>query len=190
MEITVQRGAVAQAITERRTVVQFKPDPVSPELLEELLDVAVWAPNHHLREPWRFIAVQGEGRRMLASAIYAGFPPERREKVAPEKITDRILSVPMHLIVVAPVDPRPLVYEEDFAAACALIQNLQLAGWELGLGMVWKTDPWLKSPDFRQKMGVNLGEMIVGYMQIGYPEAVPAPRPRTAAKDRLTWVSE
>lgn len=131
MELRSPTGTVAHIIRERRTVLQFKQDAVSADLLEELLDVAVWAPNHHLQEPWRFVAFQDEGRQVLASAIYAGFPPERREKTDPEKITARILSVPMHLLIVMPIDPRPLVYEEDFAAgrtvliaACAIIPLL------------------------------------------------------------------
>ena len=45
---------VEHAIRSRRTHKAFAPDPVPPQLLDELLELARWAPNHHLTNPWRF----------------------------------------------------------------------------------------------------------------------------------------
>src|SRR5690349_405655 len=45
---------VEQAITDRRTHKAFAPDPLPRELIDELLELARWAPNHHLTNPWRF----------------------------------------------------------------------------------------------------------------------------------------
>src|SRR5258708_19985395 len=42
------------AIRTRRTHKAFAPEPVPRETLEELLELARWAPNHHLTNPWRF----------------------------------------------------------------------------------------------------------------------------------------
>ena len=45
---------VEQAIRERRTHKAFAPEPLTRPLLEELLELGRWAPNHHLTNPWRF----------------------------------------------------------------------------------------------------------------------------------------
>ena len=45
---------VEQAIRDRRTHKAFAPEPVAREQLDELLELARWAPNHHLTNPWRF----------------------------------------------------------------------------------------------------------------------------------------
>jgi nitroreductase len=45
---------VEEAIRSRRTHKAFAPEPVPRELLDELLELARWAPNHHLTNPWRF----------------------------------------------------------------------------------------------------------------------------------------
>ena len=42
------------AIRTRRTHKVFGSDPVDRELLDELLELARWAPNHNLTNPWRF----------------------------------------------------------------------------------------------------------------------------------------
>ena len=46
--------AVAAVIRGRRSIDLFAPDRVDPEVLRAAIDVARWAPNHRLTEPWRF----------------------------------------------------------------------------------------------------------------------------------------
>jgi len=41
----------------RRDVRRFKRDPISPEVLNELLRVVAFAPSVGLSEPWRFVMV-------------------------------------------------------------------------------------------------------------------------------------
>ena len=62
---------VVEAIRERRTIGAFRNDPVPRGLVEELIDSAVWAPNHKHTEPWRFHVVQGDARDALADAVWA-----------------------------------------------------------------------------------------------------------------------
>jgi len=52
-----------QAIHGRRTHKVFAPEPVAPGVLQELFELARWAPNHNLTNPWRFRVL---GPRTLA----------------------------------------------------------------------------------------------------------------------------
>ena len=45
---------VEEAIRTRRTHKVYEQEPVDRATVEELLELARWAPNHHLTEPWRF----------------------------------------------------------------------------------------------------------------------------------------
>jgi nitroreductase len=45
---------VEEAIRTRRTHKAYGADPVPRETLDELLELARWAPNHNLTNPWRF----------------------------------------------------------------------------------------------------------------------------------------
>lgn len=47
----------------RRDVRRFRPDPVDPALLDYLLGLADHAPSVGLSQPWRFVAVDGDGPR-------------------------------------------------------------------------------------------------------------------------------
>ncbi|MFC5701021.1 nitroreductase [Cohnella faecalis] len=176
---------VAQLIRDRRTVRQFREDPVPQLLITKLLDIACWAPNHGFREPWRFIQYRGEARRTFAESVVATFSAEEKEKNGDRRLA-YYMDIPVHLIVVAKEDPRAKQREEDFAAVCCWIQNFQLAAWERGLGVVWKTNPYLHAPAFRETVGVHAGERIAAVLHVGYPAAIPDARPRISGESLLT----
>ncbi|MGM0845084.1 MAG: nitroreductase family protein [Bacillota bacterium] len=178
---------ITDIIKERRSIKRFKSDAIPKDVLFELLNTAAWAPNHGLREPWRFVLFMEEGREQLAEAIINN-PNRGGKKKSPEMIQDMIMNIPVHLLVVMSEDPRQKEWEEDYAAVCAFIQNFQLVSWERGIGTIWKTNPFIHSPYFREQVGVKPGEKIVGLIQTGYPEKVPEARPRTPIEEKVEIV--
>lgn len=171
---------VAKAIQERRTIKQFKTDPIPEELLLELLNTASWAPNHGMREPWRFILFVDEGKQQLIDAITAN----ARKPKDPVKH----MQVPAYLAVIIKEDERQHELEEDMLAAGTFVQNFQLAAWEQEIGVKWLTEPYTFRPEFRAGIGVKPGEKLIGLLQIGYPDNIPAARPRTPIQEKLTVV--
>jgi nitroreductase len=98
----------------------------------------------------------------------------------------RLLSEPAaFLIVVMTEDPRQKQNDENFAAVSALIQNFQLLAWEKGLGVVWKTNPFIYEPQVRELLGVRSGERIVGILHLGYFDQIPPARERTPAEEKF-----
>ncbi|MBA2942834.1 nitroreductase [Paenibacillus sp. CGMCC 1.16610] len=184
-----QSNPIAKVIKSRRTIRTFKDTPVSDELLLELLNVAIWAPNHENRQPWRFLLYKGEGRVALADAMLETYSDEEREQYGKRK-REYFLEVPVHLIVVLKEDRRQKQWDEDYAAACALIQNFQLAAWEQGLGVVWKTNHYNYEANFREAIGIQPEEKIVGVLHIGYPEIIPPEQKRTPAEELLTIIDK
>jgi nitroreductase len=182
------QNSIADVIKERRSIKQFKPDPLPQGVLEELLNVAVWAPNHGLREPWRFIAFQGDGTKFLADTAFTFLKRAITDPEAAAKRKEYISNIPLTLFVVMPEDPRQREWDDDFGAASALVQNFQLIAWEYGIGTIWKTDPYIYNPEFRNKIGVKPGEKIIAMIHAGYPETVPDARPRTEASELLQIV--
>jgi nitroreductase len=179
--------SISTLIKERRTVRLFQEEPVSLEMLTELLDVAVWAPNHNLREPWRFVAYVGEGKQLFSDAVMATFSKDELDKYGEQRARD-YRRIPLHLLIVMREDPRQKQWDEDYAAVCCLIQNFQLAAWEQGIGMVWKSNPYMYHPGFRESVGVQPGEKIVAVLHIGYPRIIPPAASRTSARELLTVV--
>jgi nitroreductase len=64
------RADLFEAIRTRRTTNgAFKPDPVAPEHLRTILQMASHAPSHFNSQPWRFIVIQDRERRMAIAEI-------------------------------------------------------------------------------------------------------------------------
>ena len=57
-----------EAIRSRRTHKAYAPEPVDRETLDELLELARWAPNHNLTNPWRFRVLGPEALARLKEA--------------------------------------------------------------------------------------------------------------------------
>ena len=66
----------------RRTHKAYGPEPVPRETLDELFELARWAPNHHLTNPWRFRVL---GPEALAALKEAAGPEARRSSTAPRR---------------------------------------------------------------------------------------------------------
>lgn len=173
---------VAKAICERRTIKRFKPDAVSEELIKELLNIAVWTPNHKLREPWRFNLFIEDGKQQLVDAVIAN--------AKKPKNPERLMAVPAYLVVAMaePEESSQKEWEEDVFATAAFIQTFQLAAWERGIGVAWLTEPYTYQPGFRAAVGLQPGEKLIGLLQLGYPDVVPAGQPRTPADQKLTII--
>ncbi len=63
MEFTATKSQLAKIIRERRAVKKgYNHEEVKEETVFALLQDAIWAPNHGMRQPWRFIFV-GQDRR-------------------------------------------------------------------------------------------------------------------------------
>lgn len=162
---------VEQAIRSRRTVKAFLPEPVDPETVNELLELARWAPNHNLTNPWRFrvIGPQSLLRLKLAAAELAvtEAPSDAdRAKVA-EAAAAKLDRAPTLVVCSACRSDDPVQNEEDrYAAACAAYIVL-LAAHARGLAGYWRTPGVLRSDAGRRAVGLGEDESFIGLLHLG-----------------------
>lgn len=168
-----------EAIRSRRTVRQFRPDPVDRALIEEIIELACWAPNHRHAEPWRFYVATGAAKEPLC-AIHRELTREERpdEAERAEARYRELMDVPVFIAVTVQGDPLPKRDLENYAAVCCAIQNLLLAAHARGLGAVWRSGNVIRDPRTRAWLGLPEQERIVGLVQVGYPALAPSPQGR------------
>lgn len=183
MKETIQ--SISEVIRSRRSIKRGYTDKkVDKDLMVSLLNDAAWAPNHGLREPWRFIFVSEERKEAFLDSILTCFPKSQHEQTL-----NKYSDVPAFLVLIMKTDPRQMQWDENFAATSCFVQNLQLLAWEKELGMVWKTPNFIYDPRLYAELGVEKDEKIIGILQIGYfDEDVRVPeRKRTDIKEKLTY---
>jgi nitroreductase len=151
---------VVEAIRGRRTHKSFDPQPVPRETLEELFDLARFAPNHHLTQPWRFRVL---GPEALAQLKEAAGPAE-----APK--LDR---APTLVVASARLTGAQQQDEEDVCAAAAAIYAVLLGAHARGLASYWRTPAVLRTPEGRAAVGIPDGERVLGLIHLGRPLTQP-----------------
>ena len=171
---------VLEAITSRRSVFRFKPEPVPNDAIEHIFSYGCWAPNHHLTEPWRFTVIGTKTKEILAKRyreIQMAKAPDHVDVVSRKKLGDsgyaKFHSKPTIVAVSCLQDGDETKKREDYAATCAAMQNVLLAAWSEGIGMQWSTGPITLEDATYELLGVEKEkEYIIGFFYTGYPAEV------------------
>jgi nitroreductase len=163
------------AIRTRRTHKAYRPEPVPRELLDELFELARWAPNHHLTNPWRFRVVGPQALERLKLA--AG--PETAPKL------DR---APTLVVCTAAQGDDPLAAEEDLLATGCAAYIVLLAAHARGLVGYWRTPGVLREAAGREAVGVPAEERFVGLLYLGYPVQEQRPPERAPLRDTVSYL--
>lgn len=185
-----------KAIANRKSVFpQFMTDqPVSKEIISELLQAANMAPSHKKTEPWRFHVYTGEGRAKLSQNIKevyeaARAPEVRNPKVVP-KFDTKVHQAPVVMTVFLHRDPEESVpeWEEVAAVACA-VENLWISLDQYDLGGYWSS-PGFLCDGYGQWPGAAANERCIGVFYFGYYEMPELPRQRGNWEDKVSWITE
>src|SRR3954453_19354418 len=169
---TLNRVSLDEVIRSRRTHKAYDPEPVDRNTLEELFELARWAPNHNLTNPWRFRVLGPQSLAALKDA--AG--PESAAKL------DR---APTLVAASALRSDDPVQDEEDFAAAAAATFILLLAAHARGLGGYWRTPAVLRSPEGRAALSIPDSERGLGLVHLGRAKGPDKAAPERAPLDDI-----
>ena len=164
--------SIDELIRGRRTQKAYAPEPVDRATLEELFELARWAPNHNLTNPWRFRVL---GPQALA-ALKRAAGPEAAAKLdrAPTLIAASVLR-----------SDDLVTDEEDFAAAATATFIVLLGAHARGLGGYWRTPAVLRAPEGRAALGIPESERVLGLIHLGRAKGPDKPAPERAPVDEI-----
>jgi nitroreductase len=166
---------VEEAIRTRRTHKVYGPEPVSRETLDELFELARWAPNHNLTNPWRF--------RVLGPESLA-----RVKEAAGEEAAAKLDRAPTLIVVSAVESGDPVQDEEDYSAAAVAAYLVLLAAHARGLAGYWRTPAVLRTPEGRTAAGLHDGERAIGLLHLGPLRQEKEPPGRMPPGDFVTYL--
>jgi nitroreductase len=157
------------AIKTRRTHKVYGSEPVDRATLDELFELARWAPNHHLTNPWRF--------RVLGPLTLARL----KQAAGPEAAAKLDRAPTLVLVSVVQQGEDPVADEEDLLAAGAATYALLLGAHARGLAAYWRTPGVMRSEAGRAALGLPPQEHAIALVYIGplrqekaAPERLPA----------------
>jgi nitroreductase len=164
-----------EAIRTRRTHKAYGAEPVDRALLDELLDLARWAPNHHLTNPWRF--------RVLGPAALA-----RLKEAAGPDAAGKLDRAPTLVAVSVTQTGDPVADEEDLCAAACAAYIVLLAAHGRGLAGYWRTPEVLRTAEGRTALGIGDEEHAIGLLHLGPARQEQRPPERAPAHDVIAYL--
>ncbi len=164
---------LAERIRGRRSTNQFLKQKVSRKLIREAVELARWAPNHHLTEPWQFYVL---GEQAIAESIELIRDNAARKKDAAfgDFKAASAREIPGWLVVTCKKSDDEFLQREDYAACCCAIQNLMLYLSEAGVATKWTTGEITRDARFHRILGSDPdANFIVALIWYGYPKILP-----------------
>jgi nitroreductase len=166
---------VEHAIRGRRTHKVFASEPLARALLDELLELARWAPNHHLTNPWRF--------RVLGPGAL-----QRIKQAAGPEAAPKLDRAPTLVAVTQMRSVDPVQDEEDLCATACAAYAVLLGAHGRGLAGYWRTPHILRTPEGRDALGIGDDERFVALIHLGWPRQEKASPERTPRSDIVSYL--
>jgi len=166
---------VESAIRGRRTHKAFASDPLPRELVDELLELGRWAPNHHVTNPWRF--------RVLGPAALASL----KEAAGPEAAS-KLDRAPTLVAATVVRSQDPVQDQEDLCATACAVYAVLLAAHGRGLAGYWRTPGVLRTPAGLEALGIPPSEQFVALIHLGWPRQDREPPERLPTADVVTYL--
>ena len=165
----------SDAIRARRTHKQYGSEPLDESTLRELIDLARFAPNHHLTEPWRFRVL---GPETFQRVVAAGGPNER----------EKLGRAPTLVVASARQTGDAHQDHEDMLATACAVYIVLLGAHARGLASYWRTPKLLQTPEGRAAIGFPHDEEFVSLIHLGRPLTSPKAKERKPAAEYVEFL--
>ena len=158
-----------EAISRRRSIRKYRPDPVPQELVDYVLEAARLAPSWANTQCWKFVVVtDAEVKQRLGEAGNAW-------------------TAQAPVIIAACADPTKPATKRDqpyyLLDIGIAMEHLVLAATERGLGTCWVGA--FDEQKAREALGVPEGIRVVATTPLGFPAESPEPRPRKSLDEMV-----
>jgi len=190
------------AIKQRRSIRKFKTDPISDELIEELLEAARLAPSGSNTQPWRFVVVKSDEMKkkldeitpykfaLKAPVLMVCCSDLNALENRPKRVMELLESGAFTDVELD--DPDSDKYKGSMSESVSVkgylalnvgiaIEHMALRATDLGLGTCWigRVD----GEKTKTILGLDDNLQVVALLPVGYPAQDPAQRPRFSKED-------
>lgn len=187
--------SVIDVIKRRRSISKMTGQQPTREQIEQVLEAAVHAPNHHKVEPWKFFVLAGKAREELGAVMETSLA-SRLEKAASNQVQailnkerSKPLRSPVVIVVIAEHPASSKVLEiENIEATAAAVQNMLLVAEEMGLACIWRTGDPAYDPRVKQWFGLSTQDHIIAFVYLGFPAVSPFERRPTPIDAKTVWL--
>lgn len=178
---------VSRVIRERRSNLNVdKERVIADSIVDDLIDLAIWAPNHYRTNPFRVVVITGAARERVGHVAANAVAAQGANEAGVERQRSQFLRAPVVLAVASAHNEDPVKEIENRYAVSAGIENLLIGAAARGLAGAWRSgaamiDPNVAGP-VKDALGLAASDTIIGYVYLGYPIDAAGVRPAPTAQ--------
>jgi nitroreductase len=176
-----------ELVRSRRTVHNYTRENVDWSVIENALELSLWAPNHKLSYPWVYTRIGVEARAKLADlSVELKAKKGELSDIKKKTVRDNILA-PAHILSLGirrDADERR--HHEDYATLACSVQIMVLVLWEQGIATKWSTGGnWTHAKAY-EVLGLDPEEVqLEGALLIGHAQHMPEAPARPSLNEVL-----
>ena len=174
-----QVNPVVETIMSRRSIRKYKPEAVEREKMQTIVECGINAPNGMNKQSWEVRVVDNPEFINGLTEIFKKENPKAAERPGLKNMFNNAPTV-----VFIANDPAYDMSQID----CGLLgENMILSAWSMGIGSCCLGGPvrFMKSPaavEYMKKLGFSEGYELLYAIAFGYPDEMPAAKPREDSK--------
>ncbi|RYZ51008.1 MAG: nitroreductase [Sphingobacteriales bacterium] len=168
---------VAGVIRDRRTIKAgaMNGTAIADSTINQLLELADYAPTHGRTEPWRFFVYTGESLTKFCkdhAELYWNNTAEENRKQQTYDNLEHMGDMASHLViaVMRRTPETKIPFLEEYAATSAAIQNVLLGVEAMDLAAIWNTGGMALKPAMKQYLNLKDEDEVVGFLYLGHSD--------------------
>jgi nitroreductase len=184
-----------QIIKNRRSCkpVLMNGNKIDDSIIQDLLQLADWAPTHAHTEPWRFIVFANEEVQQFCkdhAELYKSYTPKEKFETAKYEKLLHNGDKCSHIIVIYMKRGTNLkiTMMEEICAVAASVQNILLGASALNIAALWSTGGLTYHNALKEYFSLKEDDQMIGLLYLGYSDKAPKEGERIIPlKEKIEW---
>ena len=150
---------------------------VAPEIVDRIINIAQWAPNHKRTWPLRVAVISGDSRRTLGDTIADAMAVHGDDEMKVTKTRGKFMRSPIVIVVASAEGATTNETEENKYAVAASVQNMLLLAESFGLAALWGSPAKGANDAITALCSMGHTDHVMGIIYLGWPtQSVAAPQ--------------
>jgi len=189
-------ATLSEIVKNRRSIkpTQLNGSVIPDEQVEQLLELANWAPTHGNTQPWKFFVYANDAARKFchehAELYKRHVTPENFQQASYDKIIQNGEHASHIIVAVMQRGNLPKIpVLEEVAASSAAIQNILLGATALDIASFWSTGGLAHSPVLKNYLQLREEDVVMGILFLGYTNETVNGKRVTPLTEKVKWNS-
>lgn len=190
MSNSLKKHAVIDFLTERYSCAKLTTPAPNDTEIEQMLSVAMRAPDHGGLKPAHFVVIKDDGLTKLSHLFVRAAMTDKADDTKLEKTRKMPFRAPLIIAVMAKVTEHPKVprIEQVQTAGCATFSMQQMAV-ALGYNGIWRSGSLVSHPIVKAAFELSDDDELVGFLYLGTEEGQGLCRKPPALEKNVSYWS-